>query len=81
MLPTAANERTIKGRKFGTTGRRALPAAFPSGDTWPNLSKAERDEWRGYFDGMLEGMHLLKPERAPWLTMLGGAGCFDDRAP
>jgi hypothetical protein len=30
-----------------------------SNDNWLNLSEAERDEWRGYFDRMLEGLHRL----------------------
>ena len=30
-----------------------------SGDNWPNLSEAERDEWRSYFDRMLEWLHRL----------------------
>ena len=37
-----------------------------------NLSEAERDEWRGYFDRMLERLHRLgyTPERNPWSILL-----------
>ena len=51
---------------------RALRAVFSSHDNWSNLSEAEREEWRGYFDGMLERLHRLgyTPERNPWSVLL-----------
>ena len=64
---------------------RALRAVFSSHDNWSNLSEAERDEWRGYFDRMLERLHRLgyTPERNPWSILLedlrsGGPGA-DER--
>jgi hypothetical protein len=68
-------------------GARALRAVFSSRDNWLNLSEAERDEWRGYFDRMLEWLHHLgyTPERNPWSMLLGGftagAGPSDEDAP
>ena len=55
-------------------GARALRAVFSSHDNWLSLSEAERDEWRGYFDRMLERLHHLgyTPERNPWSMLLGG---------
>jgi hypothetical protein len=46
-------------------GARALRAVFSSHDNWLNLSEAERDEWRCYFDRMLEWLHHFgyTPER------------------
>jgi hypothetical protein len=51
---------------------RALRAVFSSHDNWPNLTEAERDEWRGYFDRMIERLHRLgyTPERNPWSILL-----------
>jgi hypothetical protein len=66
---------------------RALRAVFSSHDNWANLSEAEREEWRGYFDGMLERLHRLgyTPERNPWSVLLedlrGGAPRPDERTP
>jgi hypothetical protein len=53
-------------------GARALRAVFSSYDNWLDLSEAERDEWRGYFDRMLERLHLLgyTPERNPCSVLL-----------
>ena len=55
-------------------GARALRAVFSSHDNWSNLSDAERDEWRGYFDRMLEWLHHLgyTPERNPCSMLLRG---------
>jgi hypothetical protein len=55
---------------------RALRAVFSSHDNWPNLTEAERDEWRGYFDRMLERLHRLgyTPERNPWSLLLEDPG-------
>jgi hypothetical protein len=54
-------------------GARALRAVFSSHDNWLSLSEAERDEWRGYFDRMLEWLHQFgcTPERNPWSMLLG----------
>jgi hypothetical protein len=66
---------------------RALRAVFSSHDNWSNLSEAERDEWRGYFDRMLERLHRLgyTPERNPWSILLedlrSGATRADERTP
>jgi hypothetical protein len=51
---------------------RALRAVFSSHDNWPNLTEAERDERRGYFDRMIERLHRLgyTPERNPWSILL-----------
>jgi hypothetical protein len=56
-------------------GGRALRAVFSSHDTWLSLSEAERDEWRGYFDRLLERLHHLgyTPEHNPWSMLLEGA--------
>ena len=53
-------------------GARALRAVFSSYDNWPDLSETERDEWRGYFDRMLERLQLLgyTPERNPCSMLL-----------
>ena len=55
-------------------GARALRAVFSSHDNWLSLSEAERDEWRGYFDRMLESLHLLgyTSERNPCSVLLEG---------
>jgi hypothetical protein len=55
-------------------GARALRAVFSSHDNWANLSEAERDEWRGYFDRMLEWLHHFgyTAERNPWSMLLTG---------
>jgi hypothetical protein len=51
---------------------RALRAVFSSHDNWSNLSEVEREEWRGYFDRMLERLQRLgyTPERNPWSVLL-----------
>jgi hypothetical protein len=67
-------------------GARALRAVFSSYDNWLDLSEVERDEWRGYFDRMLERLHLLgyTPERNPCSMLLEalttGAGPSDEGA-
>jgi hypothetical protein len=40
-------------------GARALRAVFSSHDIWLDLSEVERDEWRAYFDRMLECLQRL----------------------
>ena len=62
-------------------GARALRAVFSSHDNWLSLSEAERDEWRGYFDRMLEGLHQLgyTPERNPWSVAPGGLDDWSGR--
>ena len=59
MPPTEANGSGTTGRKFRDDAARALRAVFSSNDNWSDLSEAERDEWRGYFDRMLEWLHRL----------------------
>jgi len=59
MPPTDANGSAATGRNFRDDAARALRAVFSSDDNWSNLSEAERDEWRGYFDRMLEWLHRL----------------------
>ena len=66
-------------------GARALRAVFSSHDNWRNLSEAERDEWRAYFDRMLEWLRHLgyTPERNPCSMLLGDdchAGPSDEGA-
>jgi hypothetical protein len=67
-------------------GARALRAVFSSHDIWLSLSEAERDEWRGYFDRMLEWLQQLgyTPERNPWSMLLedstAGAGRSNQEA-
>jgi hypothetical protein len=58
--------------QFRDDGARAMRAVFSSHDNWLDLSEAERDEWRGYFDRMLEGLRHLgyTPERNPWSMLL-----------
>ena len=68
-------------------GARALRAVFSSHDNWLNLSEAERDEWRGYFDRMLEWLQHFgyTPERNPSPMLLEGltaaAASADEGAP
>ena len=68
-------------------GARALRAVFSSNDNWLSLSEAERDEWRGYFDRMLEWLHHFgyTPERNPSPMLLEGlttaAASSDEGAP
>lgn len=68
-------------------GARALRAVFSSNDNWLSLSEAERDEWRGYFDRMLEWLHHFgyTPERNPSPMLLEGltaaAASADEGAP
>jgi hypothetical protein len=61
-------------------GARALRAVFSSNDNWLSLSEAERDEWRGYFDRMLEWLHKFgcTPERNPWSMLLKGSATAGD---
>ena len=61
-------------------GARALRAVFSSNDNWLNLSEAERDEWRGYFDRMLEWLHRFgcTPERNTWSMLLEGSASITD---
>jgi hypothetical protein len=49
-----------------------MRAVFSSYDNWLDLSETERDEWRGYFDRMLERLRLLgyTPERNPCSILL-----------
>jgi hypothetical protein len=84
---TDSGERLYHERLLGRDdGARALRAVFSSYDNWRNLSEAERDEWRGYFDRMIEFLHLLgyTPERNPCSTLLEalttGAGPSDEGA-
>jgi hypothetical protein len=53
-------------------GGRALRAIFSSHDAWRDLSEAERDEWRGYFDRMLRSLRQFgyTPERNPCSVLL-----------
>lgn len=53
-------------------GARALRAVFSSHDNWLGLGEAERDEWRGYFERMLEWLHHLgyTSERNPCSMLL-----------
>jgi hypothetical protein len=70
-------------RQCRDDGARALRAVFSSHDNWLDLSEGERDEWRGYFDRMLERLHHLgyTPKRNPWSILLeastAGAGPSD----
>jgi hypothetical protein len=63
-----------RGQQCRDDGARALRAVFSSHDNWLNLSEAERDEWRGYFDRMLEWLHHFgyTPERNPSPMLLEG---------
>jgi hypothetical protein len=71
---SAESECCSPRRQCRDDGARALRAVFSSHDNWANLSEAERDEWRGYFDRMLEWLHRLgyTPERNPWSLLLEG---------
>lgn len=68
-------------------GARALRAVFSSHDNWLNLSEAERDEWRGYFDRMLGWLQQFgyTPERNPCSTLLeaptDGSNSSNEEAP
>ena len=79
-------ERCRQRRQCRDDGARALRAVFSSHDNWASLSEAERDEWRGYFDRMLEWLLRLgyTPERNPWSLLLDGptpgAGASDPGA-
>ena len=66
--------------QFRDDGARALRAVFSSHDNWLDLSEAERDEWRGYFDRMLEWLHHLgyPPERDPWSVLSQDSTPDDD---
>jgi hypothetical protein len=59
MPRTEASGSTTTRRNFRDDAARALRAIFSSDDNWPDLSEAERDEWRGYFDRMLEQLRRL----------------------
>jgi hypothetical protein len=65
---------------------RALRAVFSSHDNWLDLSEGGRDEWRGYFDRMVEWLHHLgyTPKHNPWSILLedstAGAGPSDEGA-
>ena len=56
-------------------------------DNWLSLSEAERDEWRGYLDRMLEWLHRFgcTPERNPCSLLLErswrGADFANEKAP
>jgi hypothetical protein len=75
MPPTEADDSATTGRNFRDDAARALRAVFSSYDHWPNLSEAERDEWRGYFDRMLEWLHCLgyATDRELWSIPLEGS--------
>jgi hypothetical protein len=73
MAPSKVpNDSATEGRNFRDDGARALRAVFSSHDNWPNLSEVERDEWRCYFERMLEWLHHLgyTPERNPCSMLL-----------
>jgi hypothetical protein len=53
--PTQRQERA----QIRDDGARALRAVFSTRDNWSDLSEVERDEWRGYFEGMLERLGHL----------------------
>ena len=84
----ACEERQHQRLRCRDDGARALRAVFSSHDNWVSLSEAERDEWRGYFDRMLEWFRHrgYTPERNPWSVLLedwtrgagGGAEGTDD---
>lgn len=67
----------VKG--FNANEARALRAVFSSYDNWPDLSETERDEWRGYFDRMLERLQLLG--YAGGYDAVPGAGAWESRSP
>lgn len=70
----ACKDRQHQRLRCRDDGARALRAVFSSHDNWLSLSEAERDEWRGYFDRMLEWLQHLgyTPERNPWSILLEG---------
>jgi hypothetical protein len=67
---SAVNDR--QSSQFRDDGARALRTVFSSRDNWPNMSEAERDEWRGYFNGMLEQLRDLgySADRSPRTMLL-----------
>jgi hypothetical protein len=70
---TTADERRHRQRlQCRDDGARALRAVFSSHDNWLSLGEAERDEWRAYFNRMLEWLHRLgyTPKRNPWSVLL-----------
>ena len=79
--PTTGGERWYcRSQQCRDDGARALRAVFSSHDNWLNLGEAERDEWRGYFDRMLEWLHQFgcTPERTPWSMLLDGSATATD---
>lgn len=76
---TAGDRRRLKGQSRDV-GARALRAVFSSNDNWLSLTEAERDEWRGYFERMLEWLHQFgcKPERNPWSILLEDSATAGD---
>jgi hypothetical protein len=87
MPPTEANGTATTRRNLRDDGARALRGAFSSNDNWRNLSEAERDEWRGYFDRMLKRLHRLgyAIDHERWSIQLdaspSGKRSSDDQAP
>ena len=86
--PTTGGERWYcRSQQCRDDGARALRAVFSSHDNWLNLGEAERDEWRGYFDRMLEWLQHFgyTPERNPSPMLLEGlttaAASADEGAP
>ena len=79
--------RYCRSQQCRDDGARALRAVFSSHDNWLNLGEAERDEWRCYFDRMLEWLHHFgyTPERNPSPMLLEGlttaAASADEGAP
>jgi hypothetical protein len=45
--------------KVGKSGPRALRAVFSSNNNWLSLSEAAGDEWRGYFDRMVDWLRRV----------------------
>ena len=58
--------------QYRDDGARALRAVFSSNDNWLNLPETQREEWRGYFDRMLERLRRLgyTSERNPCSMLL-----------
>ena len=83
----AKGKRWDRKGAYRDVGARALRAVFSSNDNWLSLSEAERDEWRGYLDRMLEWLHRFgcTPERNPCSMLLersaGGANSANEEAP
>ena len=83
----SGGERWLSKPGCRDVGARALRAVFSSNDNWLSLSEAERDEWRGYLDRMLEWLHRFgcTPERNPCSMLLersaGGANSANEEAP